>query len=78
MAAFISYIVMAFYQKNVSFYNDRKSCSILYRRVNIMCHCGSLAQFSQCSYPLRYTGVFYMKWGIVSTLKITNFNSLIY
>ena len=29
-------------------------------------------------YPLRYAGVFYMKWGIVSALKIVSFNSLIY
>ena len=30
------------------------------------------------AYPLRYAGVFFMKWGVVSTLKIVNFNSLIY
>ena len=30
------------------------------------------------AYPLRYAGVFYMKWGIVSTLKIVNFYSLKY
>ena len=30
------------------------------------------------AYLLRYAGVFFMKWGIVSTLKIVNFNSLIY
>ena len=31
------------------------------------------------AYPLRYAAwVFFMKWGVVLTLKIVNFNSLIY
>ena len=30
------------------------------------------------AYLLRYAVVFFMKWGVVSTLKIVNSNSLIY
>ena len=30
------------------------------------------------AYPLRYAGVFFMKCGVVSTLKIVDFNSSIY